>query len=71
MTERNNGFGENILALATDNFECINSSSDNFITGIQYITADMDFAKVCFELAFDDLTQMFTNFINFVKYYIG
>lgn len=71
VTERNNGFGENILALATDNFECINSSSDNFITGIQYITADMDFAKVCFELAFDDLTQMFTNFINFVKYYIG
>ncbi len=71
VTERNNGFGENISALTTDNFECINSSSDNFITGIQYIAADRDFAKVCFGLAFDDLTQLFTNFINFVKYYIG
>lgn len=71
VTERNNGFGENISALATDNFECINSSSDNFMTGIQYLSADMDFAKVCFGLAFDDLSQIFANFINFVKYYIG
>lgn len=71
VTEKDDSFFGNISTLTNDNFGAIKSSADNFFVGMKFIGNDSEFAKECFGMISDDLAQIFTNFISFIKYYIG
>jgi hypothetical protein len=61
---------ENLVELKDNNQSSFEDAKVDFIDALTSLTSDLDWAKINFRWSIQSFFQLFTNMINFIKYYI-